>query len=79
MSNGINKDYSDSVSKAKSAGKILNPCPFCKSKAVMGYAIRFDGKAIHFKPSCIGKDCGAEFPAFIEIDDAITAWNRRSR
>jgi Lar family restriction alleviation protein len=53
----------------------LKPCPFCGGKAVIGNAIRFDGKAILFQPSCI--KCKANMPTFIERTDSIAAWNKR--
>ncbi len=47
----------------------LKPCPFCGGKA------EIEGERI-FWVSC--QECCAESNSFIELEEAIEAWNRRA-
>ena len=52
----------------------LKPCPMCGGN---GNLISADGRA-RFHVQCASMDCRCRTLAYVDVDDAIAAWNRRA-
>ena len=55
----------------------LKHCPFCKDIACIGIDVdgSISGTVGAAKVSCTG--CGVTTPFFVDVDDAVEAWNTR--
>ena len=55
---------------------ILRPCPFCGSKEPFAHYEDDDGIGEWACVICV--ECGCKGPAGYELEEAVTAWNKRN-
>ena len=55
----------------------LKPCPFCGSPALIKTSPHFPN-GMEYTVRCSVKSCaGRSYKSWVNIDDAVNAWNRR--